>query len=65
MDMVLNTIALNKELVDEFKDYQKGVRGNTVSMAKKAFGIRSQYLSAAFDFRGNVFLFGSFHKNRF
>jgi hypothetical protein len=46
MDMVSNTIALNRELVDEFKGYQKGIRGDTVSMAQKAFGIRSQYLSA-------------------
>jgi len=41
-----NKILLNKELVDEFRGYQKHIRANTVSMAQKAFQIRSQYLSA-------------------
>jgi hypothetical protein len=46
MNTVSNRIALNRELVEEFKGYQKSIRENTVSMAQKAFQIRSQYLSA-------------------
>lgn len=41
-----NKILLNKELVDEFRGYQKHLRETTVLMAQRAFQIRSQYLSA-------------------
>lgn len=46
METVSNKIALNKELVDEFRGYQRNIRENTISMAQKAFELRSQYLSA-------------------
>jgi hypothetical protein len=46
MDAGTNKITLDKELVDELKGYQKRIRENTVSIARKAFQIRSQYISA-------------------
>src|SRR5437868_14594289 len=46
MDTASNRIALDRELVDEFKGFQKSIRQNTISMARKAFQIRSQYLSS-------------------
>jgi hypothetical protein len=41
-----NKIPLNRALVDEFLAFQKNIRENAISMAEKAYDIRSQYLSA-------------------
>ena len=46
MESITNKIPLDRALVDEFVTYQKNIRDNTISMAQKAFDIRSQYLSA-------------------
>lgn len=44
MGQTSNKITLDRELVDELVLFQKNIRDNTISMAEKAFGIRSQYL---------------------
>ena len=46
MEMNTNRVPLDRALVDEFVIYQKNIRENTISMAQKAFDIRSQYLTA-------------------
>ncbi len=44
--MTTNKITINQELVNEFVTYQKNIHENTISMSRRAFEIRSQYLSA-------------------
>jgi hypothetical protein len=46
MEQTSNRIPLDEALVEEFKGYQRHIRDNTVAMAEKAYGVRSQYLSA-------------------
>jgi hypothetical protein len=46
MVAISNKIQLDAELVVELKTYHKSIRDNTISMAQKAFEIRSQYLNA-------------------
>lgn len=46
MSMISNKTPLDRALVDEFVTFQQNIRENTISMAQKAFEIRSEYLSA-------------------